>query len=73
MPITIEAVRPIELSEIQAAHERIRKMIVRTPLIRLELGPDQPDNLTSTPLVSLTRSRPARPACLLAKEDAWLT
>src|SRR5436309_15336085 len=37
------AVRPIELSEIREARERIAKTIVRTPLLRLELGPDKPD------------------------------
>jgi threonine dehydratase len=36
-------VRPIQLSEIKEARERIAKTIVRTPLIRLELGPDFPD------------------------------
>jgi len=39
----LEAIRPIELSEIKAARERIAKMIVRTPLVRLELGADSPD------------------------------
>lgn len=39
----LEPVRPIELAEIQAARERIAGTIVRTPLIRLELGPDYPD------------------------------
>jgi threonine dehydratase len=39
----LEPVRPIELSEIHAARERIAKTIVRTPLIRLELGPEFPD------------------------------
>ena len=38
-----ERVRPIELSEIREAHKRIEKTIVRTPLIRMELGPDYPD------------------------------
>src|SRR6266566_10132284 len=38
-----EAVRPIELSEIQEACKRIAGTIVRTPLVRLELGPDFPD------------------------------
>ncbi|HEX4630245.1 MAG TPA: pyridoxal-phosphate dependent enzyme [Chthoniobacterales bacterium] len=33
------AVRPIELSEIRAAKDRIAGTIVRTPLLRLELGP----------------------------------
>src|SRR5436305_6127274 len=35
-------VRPIALSEIRAARERIGSTIVRTPLVRLELGPDFP-------------------------------
>ena len=39
----LEPVRPIELSEIQEARERIANTIARTPLIRLELGPDFPD------------------------------
>src|SRR3954447_15455534 len=37
------AVRPIEISEIRAARERIAGTIVRTPLLRLELGPGFPD------------------------------
>src|SRR5882762_6753056 len=37
------SVRPIKLDEIKQARERIAKTIVRTPLIRLELGPDFPD------------------------------
>src|SRR5436305_3075453 len=40
---TLEPVRPIDLSEIRAAQERIGKTIVRTPLIRLELGSEFPD------------------------------
>ena len=43
MSTTLEPVRPIELSEIRTARERIAKTIVRTPLIRLELGPEFPD------------------------------
>ena len=39
----LEPVRPIQLSEIQEARKRIGRTIVRTPLIRLELGPDFPD------------------------------
>jgi threonine dehydratase len=39
----LEPVRPIQLSEIQEAGKRIEGTIVRTPLIRLELGPDFPD------------------------------
>lgn len=41
--MVLEPVRPIELSEIRAARERIAKTIVRTPLIRLDLGPKFPD------------------------------
>src|SRR4051812_13809573 len=37
------AVRPIELAEIQEARERIAGTIVRTPLLRLELGAGFPD------------------------------
>jgi threonine dehydratase len=43
MPTTPDAVRPITLAEIREARERIAGTIVRTPLIRLELGPDFPD------------------------------
>jgi len=39
----LEAVRPIELAEIEAARCRIAGMVVRTPLIRLELGSGYPD------------------------------
>src|SRR5438128_12415760 len=40
---TLEPVRPTALSEIRAARERSAKTILRTPLIRLELGPGFPD------------------------------
>ena len=40
---TLEPVRPITLDEVRAARERIAGTIVRTPLIRLELGPGDPD------------------------------
>jgi threonine dehydratase len=43
MSATLEPVRPIRLSEIQEARKRIARTIVRTPLIRLDLGPDFPD------------------------------
>ncbi len=43
MPTSLEAVRPIQLAEIQEARGRIASTIVRTPLVRLELGPDFPD------------------------------
>jgi threonine dehydratase len=43
MSTTQEAVRSIQLSEIQEARKRIARTIVRTPLLHLELGPDYPD------------------------------
>src|SRR5215472_4016914 len=43
MLTTLPPVRSIKLSEIQQARQRIAKTIVRTPLIRLELGPEFPD------------------------------
>jgi len=39
----LEPVRPIALSEIRDARKRIAGTIVRTPLVRLELGPGLPD------------------------------
>ena len=39
----LEPVRPIALSEIRDAQKRIAGTIVRTPLIRLDLGPGSPD------------------------------
>src|SRR6476646_10776460 len=43
MSATLETVRPIELAEIRQARQRIAGTIVRTPLLRLELGPGFPD------------------------------
>src|SRR5207302_4978825 len=40
---TLEAGRPIELAEIRQARDRIAGTILRTPLVRLELGPEFPD------------------------------
>jgi threonine dehydratase len=42
-PPPLEPIRPITLAEIREARERIAGTIVRTPLVRLELGPDYPD------------------------------
>jgi len=43
MVATVEAVRPIGISEIRQARARIADTIVRTPLVRLELGPNYPE------------------------------
>jgi threonine dehydratase len=39
----LEAVRPLTLAEMQEARRRISKSIVRTPLVRLDLGTGFPD------------------------------
>src|SRR5580700_5050741 len=39
----LEAVRPVTLSEIQEARQRISQTILRTPLVRLDLGAGYPD------------------------------
>src|SRR5256886_8066963 len=43
MSTSLEPVRPIELAQIRAGRERIANTIVRTPLIRLQLGPEYLD------------------------------
>jgi threonine dehydratase len=43
MAAVLEPVRPIELAEVRAARARIQATIVRTPLVRLELGAGFPD------------------------------
>jgi threonine dehydratase len=40
---TLESVRPLKLTEMHEARRRIAKSIVRTPLVRLDLGPGFPD------------------------------
>jgi len=39
----IDPVRPIELSDVKAARDRIAGTVLRTPLVRLDLGADGPD------------------------------
>ena len=43
MPATLEPVRRIDLAEIREARERIAGTILRTPVVRLELGQGYPD------------------------------
>src|SRR3954463_7053279 len=38
-----QQVRPILLADVEAARERIRGTVLRTPLVRLDLGPNGPD------------------------------
>jgi threonine dehydratase len=39
----IDPVRPIELADVEAARERISGTVLRTPLVKLDLGRDGPD------------------------------
>ena len=39
----IDPVRPIELSDVEAARKRISGTVLRTPLVKLDLGRDGPD------------------------------
>jgi len=43
MTHALAPVRPIQLDEIKAARKRIAGTIVRTPLVRLQLGPEYPE------------------------------
>ena len=39
----VEAVRPIAIEDVEAARERIAGTVLRTPLVKLDLGADGPD------------------------------
>src|SRR5688572_7407805 len=39
----LQPVRPIELEDIEEARQRIASIVLRTPLVRLDLGPGGPD------------------------------
>ncbi|HEX8239124.1 MAG TPA: pyridoxal-phosphate dependent enzyme [Allosphingosinicella sp.] len=39
----LEPIRPVALEEVEAARERIAGTVLRTPLVRLDLGPGGPD------------------------------
>ncbi|HEX8231792.1 MAG TPA: pyridoxal-phosphate dependent enzyme [Caulobacteraceae bacterium] len=43
MLVPLEDVRPVTLAEMEAARERIAGTVLRTPLVRLDLGPGCPD------------------------------
>src|SRR2546425_7225574 len=67
-----EPVHPIQLSEIQEARKRIAKTIVRTPLIRLELGPEFPDirlKLENLPPINAYKLRGAANAVAMLSES----
>jgi threonine dehydratase len=69
----LEPIRPISLDEIRAARERIAGTILRTPLVRLELGSDFPDirlKLENLQPINAYKLRGAANAvALLSKEE----
>src|SRR5258707_15244708 len=62
MPQTLERVRAITLADIQEARTRIARTIVRTPLLRFEMGPDYPDILLKLENLQPTNSYKLRGA-----------
>src|SRR5437773_5225041 len=72
MSTTLEPVRSIGLAEIRAARERIANTIVRTPLIRLQLGREYPDmrlKLENLQPINAYKLRGAANAVALLSED----
>ncbi len=68
----LEPIRAIQLSDIQEARERIAKTIVRTPLVRLELGAGFPDirlKLENLQPINAYKLRGAANAVALLSED----
>ncbi|MBY0564045.1 MAG: pyridoxal-phosphate dependent enzyme [Hyphomonadaceae bacterium] len=69
----LDPVRPITLSDIEAAQARIAATVVRTPLVRLDLGRDGPDirlkleNLQPTNAYKIRGA--ANAVAMLSKED----
>ncbi len=73
MPTTPEPVRRITLAEVREARTRIAATIVRTPLVRLDLGPDQPDirlKLENLQPINAYKLRGAANAVALLSESA---
>jgi threonine dehydratase len=72
IPMTLAPVRAIELSEIRQARERIAGTIVRTPLLKLELGHGFPDirlKLENLQPINAYKLRGAANAVAMLTED----
>ncbi|HEY3777250.1 MAG TPA: pyridoxal-phosphate dependent enzyme [Rhizomicrobium sp.] len=68
----LEPIRPIELDEIQAAARRISGIVLRTPLVRLELGRDAPEiwlKLENLQPINAYKLRGAANAVALLSDD----
>src|SRR5204863_5775715 len=73
MPDPISPVQPISLAEIRSARERIAGTAIRTPLVRLELGPGFPDirlKLENLQPINAYKLRGAANAVALLAPDA---
>jgi len=69
----LQAVRPIELDEIHAARKRIAATIVRTPLVRLQLGKECPEiwlKLENLQPINAYKLRGAANAVAMLSEEA---
>jgi threonine dehydratase len=72
MTTTLEPVRKIDIDEIKAARQRIAGTIVRTPLVKLELGPNFPDvrlKLENLQPINAYKLRGAANAVAMLPED----
>src|SRR6266478_6356971 len=67
MPQPLERVRAITLADIQEARTRIARTIVRTPLLRFEMGPDYPDILLKLENLQPTNSYKLRGAVIVVE------
>jgi threonine dehydratase len=71
--VSIDPVRPVTLKDIEAARERIAGTAVRTPLVKLELGPDGPDirlKLENLQPINAYKLRGAANAVALLSDEA---
>jgi threonine dehydratase len=62
MPQTLEAVRAITLADIREARTRIANTVLRTPLVRFDVGPDYPEILLKLENLQPTNSYKLRGA-----------
>jgi threonine dehydratase len=72
MSAVLEPVRKIDIDEIKAARKRIAGTIVRTPLLKLELGPNFPDirlKLENLQPINAYKLRGAANAVAMLSED----
>src|SRR5690349_6907795 len=72
MPATLEPVRPITIADVREARQRIQETVLRTPLVRLDLGPGYPDvrlKLENLQPINAYKLRGAANAVAMLSED----